>query len=170
MRRDRPPVAVIVGLDNATGLQSARILRARGVPVVGIARDPDHFCCRTRACERIVYADIAGDELVRTLGELGRTLDGRAVLYPCTDLSVLAVSRNREKLAEHYHVVLADPGVVETLVNKVRFYTWAAEQNLPIPQTHFLRTRAEAEAAAGDVSSAHADNAPGRSRARRITS
>jgi predicted ATP-grasp superfamily ATP-dependent carboligase len=139
---------VIVGLDNATGLQSARILRARGVPVVGIAKDPDHFCCRTRACERIVYGDIAGDELVRTLEELGPTLGGRAVLYPCTDLSVLAISRNRDRLAGHYHVMLADPDVVEMLVNKVRFYTWAAEQDLPIPRTFFLRNRFDAETAA----------------------
>ena len=52
MNRDRPPAAIVIGMDNATGLQSARILTARGVPVIGIAKDPDHFCCRTRISPR----------------------------------------------------------------------------------------------------------------------
>ena len=46
------PYAVVVGMDNATatGLQTARILRARGVPVIGIATDPTHWSYRTRVC------------------------------------------------------------------------------------------------------------------------
>lgn len=151
MSASRPPTAVVIGMDNATGVQSARILKARGVPVIGIAKDPDHWCCRTNACERILFTDIAGDGLVDTLESLGPSLGGKAVLYPCTDLSVLVVSRNRERLAEHYHVLLADPDTVEMLVDKVRFYTWAAEQDLPIPKTFFLRSRFDAETAAAKL-------------------
>jgi predicted ATP-grasp superfamily ATP-dependent carboligase len=147
MSSERPPVAVVIGMDNATGLQSARILSARGVPVIGITKDPDHYCCRTRACERILVTDTSSDELVHTLQALGPSLGQKAVLVPCTDLSVLVVSRNRRRLAPHYHVMLSDPDVVEMLVDKVRFYTWAAEQSLPIPRTFFLKSRRDAERA-----------------------
>jgi predicted ATP-grasp superfamily ATP-dependent carboligase len=148
MSGERSPVAVVIGMDSATGVQTARILKGHGVPVVGIAKDPDHWCCRTNACERILFTDIASDDLVETLETLGPSLGGRAVLIPCTDLSVLVVSRNRDRLAEHYHVMLSDPDVVEMLVDKVSFYTWAAEQELPIPTTFFLHSRFEAETAA----------------------
>ena len=112
MSGERSPAAIVIGMDNATGLQSARILQAKGVPVIGIATDPDHYCCRTRACERILVADTSSDELVRTLETLGPSLDQKAVLFPCTDLSVLLVSRNRERLTPYYHVMLSDAEVV----------------------------------------------------------
>ncbi|MDQ4077225.1 MAG: hypothetical protein M3220_13375 [Chloroflexota bacterium] len=39
---DRQPCAIVIGLDSITGLQAARILADRQVPVIGIAKDPDH--------------------------------------------------------------------------------------------------------------------------------
>ena len=44
------PPAIVVGLDNITGLQTARILAARGVPVYGVVADTRHFGARTRVC------------------------------------------------------------------------------------------------------------------------
>ena len=43
------PAAVVLGLDTITGLQTARILAARGVPVIGVTNDLGHYACRTRA-------------------------------------------------------------------------------------------------------------------------
>jgi len=149
--RARPPAAIVIGMDSATGLQSARLFRARGVPVIGIAADPGHFGCRTRACERILISDLDGEGLLRTLDGLAASLSEKAVLVPCTDLSVLTVSRNRERLADRFHVVLADADVVEMLVDKTTFYRWAAENDLPIPGTFFLRTRFDAETAAAKL-------------------
>ena len=142
------PYAVVVGLDCITGLQTARILAARGVPVLGVATDVRHFCCRTRACEEVVPAKTATAELVEALERLGPRLGEKAVLYPCTDASVLVLSRERDRLAEWYHLALPEAGVVETLVDKVAFYTYADEQGLPIPRTLFLRNRADVEEAA----------------------
>ena len=142
------PRAIVIGLDCATGLQAARILGARGIPVVGVARDLRHPCTRTNACERIVAADIAGPGLVDVLRQLGPTLPARSVLFPCTDMSVLLVSRNREALAEWFHVVLPEADVVEMLVDKGRFYDFAQRARLPLPRTFFLRTREDAERAA----------------------
>lgn len=150
------PFAVVIGLDCMTGLQTARILAARGVPVVGLAADPRHPCARTRVCRRILAAELAGEGLVRVLETLGPDLvtaaDSRAVLVPCTDASVLTLSRARDRLAPWFHVVLPAPAVVETLMDKVSFTAYAESAGLPVPRTFLLHDRAEAEAAARELS------------------
>ena len=106
------PKAVLIGLDSITGLQTARILAARGVDVIAIAGNRRNFCCRTRVCERIIDADIEGDGLIESLAGLGQTLEEKAVLFPCTDASVLLISRHRRELEPSYHVVLPEPETV----------------------------------------------------------
>ena len=143
----RPPV-VVVGLDCITGLQTARIFAGHGITVVGIASDPGHYCCRTRACARIVEADTnSEEELISALVALGTSLDQRAMLVPCTDLSVLAISRERSKLEDAYWIALPDNEVVELLTDKASFAAYAEEHGLSIPQTALLSTREDAEAA-----------------------
>ncbi len=142
------PHAVVIGLDCITGLQTARILARRNIPVLGIVKDRTHFCSRTRVCERIVYANTASAELIEVLEHLGPQLDEKAVLYPCTDASVLLVSRHRARLDSRFHIALPRPDVVETLIDKARFYTYANKHELPIPKTIFLRNREEAADAA----------------------
>ncbi len=66
-----PHPAVVVGLDTITGLQTARILAGHGIPVTGLANDAGHYACRTRACERVVQADLLGEGFVAALERLG---------------------------------------------------------------------------------------------------
>ena len=61
------PTAVIVGLDSLQGLQAARALAKRDVPVIAIARDPKYHSCRTRVCQEIVFTNTESDELIVTL-------------------------------------------------------------------------------------------------------
>ena len=143
--------AVVIGLDSATGLQTARILAARSVPVLGVARDLRHPCCRTRACDRTLTADTTGPELVDTLVCLGPELAQRAVLFPCTDASVLVLSRNRDALAPWYHLVLPEPEVVELLMDKGSFYAFAEERGFAVPVTRVLRSPDDAAWAAEDL-------------------
>jgi predicted ATP-grasp superfamily ATP-dependent carboligase len=145
------PAAVVVGLDCITGLQTARILARHGIPVVGIAFDPAHFACRTRACVRVVHAAGGLEGILAALDEVARGLDRKAVLVPCTDPAVLAISRARRTLADRFHVVLPAEDVVELLMDKVRFHAYAQREGLPVPATFVLRTREEAEEAAGSL-------------------
>ena len=117
----RTPSAVVVGLDTITGLQTARILAARGVPVVGLTNDRRHYASRTRACREIVEADLRSEDVVDALLRLGPQLDDRAALIPCTDLTVLQISEHRERLAPWFHIALPDHAVVEMLMDKVAF-------------------------------------------------
>ncbi len=137
--------AVVVGLDCMTGLQTARILNSRGVPVIGVARNPSHFACRTRACDRVLIADTTSEALVETLRRLGPSLDTPAVLYPCTDMSVWQISRHRDDLRPWYLFALPEHDVVDLLMDKTRFYTFARQAGLPVPATHLLHSRRDAE-------------------------
>ena len=84
MRSSNRPKAVVVGLDNLVGIQTARILAARGVPVIGIG-DPSHPFCKTRVCEEIHSFETKGKGLIDALVELGPSLGEKAVLVPCSD-------------------------------------------------------------------------------------
>lgn len=142
------PPAIVVGLDCITGLQTARILADRGVPVVGLASNPDHFCCRTNVCRDILYANTASMAMIEKLEELGPTLQEKGVLFPCTDMSVLLLSRHRERLQDWYHILLPDADVVEMLMDKVGFTLYAQEAGLPVPTTFLLHNRQQAVDAA----------------------
>jgi predicted ATP-grasp superfamily ATP-dependent carboligase len=150
IQTDRPP-AVIVGLDCITGLQSARIFAARGVPVVGVVADPRHFCARTRLPVAIVRAPLRGEPLVDALVALGARLDQPGVLIPCSDAAVHAISAGREPLAESFRFVLPDHGDVERLMDKVGFAEHAIASGLAIPPTAVLRSRDDAERAAASL-------------------
>ena len=144
--------AIVIGLDCMTGLQTVRILAQRGVPVIAIASDPGHFACRTKVCEKILFANTSSTEFIETLKSLVSELGEKAVLFPCTDMSVLQISRRRDELAESYHVVLPDSDVVEMLMDKIAFIKFARKEGLPIPTTFFLETRADVEKAASQLS------------------
>lgn len=150
------PYAVVIGLDCITGLQTARILAGHGIRVIGIATDPEHFCCRTSVCERILFTDTGTTAFIELLQMLGPKLhaggdENRAVLYPCIDMTVLLLSRHREMLTRWYHVALPEPDVVEMLMNKINFYTYAQEHGLPVPGTYMLHNRRDAERAAAEL-------------------
>lgn len=140
--------AVVVGQDSATGLQTARILSARGIPVIGVADNPRHFGCRTRACNRIIATKTSGEELLECLEELGPTLPIKGVLFPCSDRSVLSISRGRRKLESWYHIALPDPETLELLLAKNRFASYCHENGFPTPRTMILGSRSDAEDAA----------------------
>ncbi len=150
-----PPThpAVVVALDCITGLQTARILAARGVRVTGVAADPRHYCSRTRAVRRVVASPTSGEPLIATLERIGPQVgdparDGPAFLIPCSDTSVLSISSARERLSPWYSFVLPPHDLVERLVDKIGFTELAQANGLPIPATRILRSRADAEAAA----------------------
>jgi D-aspartate ligase len=148
--------AVVVALDCITGLQTARILAARGVPVIGLAADRGHFCARTRVVDRVIEGPTSGDGLVAALERLGPELGdaaqgGPAVLVPCSDDAVLAISAGRERLVPWYRFVLPAHDVVELLMDKIRFTEHARASGLAIPPTRILRNRADAESAAAEL-------------------
>lgn len=146
-----PAEAIVVGLDNITGLQTARILARRGIPVIAVAKDLNHYCCKTKVCRQILESCTDGEELISTLEKLGPTLKRKAVLFPCSDITVLLISRYRDRLQDWYHVILPPDPIIEMMVDKVKFYRFALENGFPIPKTYFLTSRQDAEDAAQNM-------------------
>ncbi len=147
----KKPCAVVFALDSINGLQTARTLARRGIPVIGIASDPKHPCCRTKVCEEIIFAETETDNLIETLEVLGPKLGLKAVLFPCNNLEVLLISRHRQRLENWYYIILSDPEVDEMLMNKTSFYNYAQKEGFPIPRTFMLNNRSDAEQAAQEL-------------------
>lgn len=144
----QPPV-VLVGLDSMQGLQVARILTARAVPVTGIAMKREHYATRTRVCDRILFTDTSTDALVDTLLTLTTHLPMPAVIMACQDKNVLVVSANREVLLEAgYRMRLPDDETVRMLSDKVTFADYARKIGLAIPVSHHLSDAGDVEAVA----------------------
>jgi predicted ATP-grasp superfamily ATP-dependent carboligase len=144
----KQPCAIIVGLDSLQGLQTARIFAQRDVPIIAIAKDPKYHSCYTRVCMEIIFANTENEELIETLTNLGPKLSQKAVLIPCQDNNVLNVSRHRHKIEKWYHIALPPHDVVEKLMDKAKFCSFAQKEGFPVPRTFILKTRADAEMAA----------------------
>lgn len=143
--------AVIVGLDSITGLQATRILTDRGIDVIGIAHDKRHFACRTRLCQRILMAPPGGPELISVLEGLAGSLVDSAVLVPCTDLAVAAISEHRVRLDQIYAFQMPAHGVVMRLMDKTTFVGLAEDLGIAVPRTMVLSERRDAEEAAASL-------------------
>ena len=144
---EKPPV-IVIGLDCMTGLQSTRIFVGHKIPVIGIAKNAKHYCARTRLTERTVEVDTASEALIDYLESIGSDFLEKPVLIPCTDMSVFQISKHRERLSPYYRFALPKHETVDMLMDKISFYTYAAENDLAIPKTFFLRSRQDAEEAA----------------------
>lgn len=148
--KEQLPNAVILGLDHINGIQTVRILARHGVPVIGVAKDPEHYCVRTRLCKRIIFTDTASEALIETLIEEGPSLGQKAVLYPCTDAIVSIVSEHRDRLEPWYHIVLSAHDTVAMLMDKTRFYAFAEENGFPVSRTLFIYNKDDASKVANE--------------------
>lgn len=148
------PAAVIVELDNFIGLQSARILAARGVPVIGLASNVKHYCARTRVVRRVIDSPTSGVGLLATLERLAGELPppGIAYLVASSDPAVLTLSENRDRIPDAFKWVLPNHEVLTKLADKAAFAEHAAVHDLAVPPTMILRTPEDAERAASDLS------------------
>jgi D-aspartate ligase len=142
---DGPPPAIVLGLDDVRGLYAARTLAGRGVPVIGIAKRRGSYGSRTNVCRELIHANVTSMELFEILRSLAARLPNGAVLVPCLDQVVTHISRHRDGIPPNLLVALPPQNVVETLTDKVAFYSWAANNGFSIPGTHFLFNRSEAE-------------------------
>jgi predicted ATP-grasp superfamily ATP-dependent carboligase len=150
MQNTQQPFAVVAGLDHINGIQTVRILARHRVPVIGVAKDPEHYCSKTRLCERILFTDTGSEELIDSLVKAGPNLGPKAVLYPCTDAIVSIISKHRERLEPWYHIILPPHDTVAMLMDKTQFYAFAEQNGFPVSHTLFIHNRGEAEKVAGE--------------------
>jgi len=78
--------------------------------------------------------DGVADELLA----FARNQAARPLLVPQTDGDLIAVSRQRARLADAFQFILAEPELVESLVDKERFAELARDLRLPVPASRRL--------------------------------
>lgn len=132
-----PAPVVVTPLDDHMGLDIARALASRGIPVYGVDSDanvPGRF---SRYVHSVRSPDPHEDEqgFVRFLQELGGRLGARAVLYPLSDRHVLLTSRHRAALQEFYEFVMPDHETMERLTTKDGLQAVARETGILSPPT-----------------------------------
>src|SRR5689334_20778884 len=140
--------AAIVCNAHITGLAVARSLAARGVPVIGLDRDPAGVALASNA---LVAAAVCHDpigaeaDFIADLRAIGERLDQPAVLFGCMDEWVLAVSAHRAELDDRFIVPFAADDVVRRILDKSALYRAARDADIPIPRTCDTRHVADAE-------------------------
>jgi D-aspartate ligase len=115
---------------------------------LGLARIPCAVVARPDAATRfsrftrsiVEWADPwdHAEELVGRLLRFALAQPEPPVLYYEEDRELLLVSRYRERLAEGFRFVVAEPELVEDLVDKARFQALAERLELPVPATRHL--------------------------------
>jgi predicted ATP-grasp superfamily ATP-dependent carboligase len=146
------PTVVLLGVDRLIGLQLARILWQRGVPVVGVALNPRAHYCRTRAVTKVLAMEDFEADPVAALAELsagsGREADSRPILIPCLDELVWWLAERREELAPHADFLLSSTDCLERLADKAAFCRELEAEGHPLPETRLCADAAALEAAA----------------------
>jgi predicted ATP-grasp superfamily ATP-dependent carboligase len=132
------------------GLQTARILAARGIPVIGTTEQAKHHATRSNSCRQVLVAE-TNDDLLAQLERLGSTLPHKAVLFPCKDGIVRTVSKSRERLSNAYEIVLPPHNIVEMLMDKDSFTAYAEDNGYSVPFTRRISSRGEFEGILPDV-------------------
>jgi predicted ATP-grasp superfamily ATP-dependent carboligase len=135
------PRALVIG-DDVSALNVVRSLGRRGVRVLVLGTSPRGFAAISRYA-KFQHCRTLNDEeaVIEGLMDQGRSLQRKAVLFCTSDLHVLFVSRNREILRRYYHFVLPSQTVVDTLIDKKKFYKYCEQKALPIPKTFFSENR-----------------------------
>lgn len=146
------PAAFVLGLFE-TGLAAVRSLARAGVHVVGVDDDASEPGFASRYCEKLLVGDpTAGEpDIADRLIEHSRGFQGRPVLLPASDAWVLYVSRNRDRLADHFLFSVGPCEVVEASVDKRLMYELAAEAGVPTADTYYPASLQEARALAEGV-------------------
>ena len=139
--------AVVTPLDEHMGLDIARSLGKRGIPVYGIDPDPDAAGGKSRYCQLVVCPDPKESEqdYLQFLVDWGKKLGSKAVLYPVSDDMALLCSRERQILQAYYEYVMPDHSTMVKLSTKGGLATAAQECDIPAPQTIILHNAREVE-------------------------
>jgi len=118
-------------------LNMLRCFSRSKVPTIVASSDPREPTLRSRhARQRVLIAPF--EETERVLDDLeaiGRAYPSRPTLFYGTDLQLVTIARNRERLEKYFRLRLPPSELVESLVNKGRFRILAKELGLPVPAT-----------------------------------
>ena len=139
------PRALVLGIEHPRALAVVRSLGRRGIPVVGVERDPSARGRGSRYLQRVVMVE-GGDP--RTLSGL-ETLAAAPgdLLIPTNDHFLSLVSRHWSQLAQRFTLTVPPWDVLERLMDKPSCYRLAEGAGLRTPGVFVPGDAAELDAA-----------------------
>lgn len=135
---EKPNPAVVTPFDYHMGVDIARSLGRRGIPVFGIDPDPYQPGRASRYARFHLCPDRkeAREAFIQYLIDFGRTrLEKKAVLFAVRDDEVMIISEVRDQLRPYYEIVMPEHAVVAKLLTKDGLRQAAIECGIPAPQT-----------------------------------
>jgi predicted ATP-grasp superfamily ATP-dependent carboligase len=131
---DRPHAVVLGDTD------LIRALGLAGIHCAVASRAHSPMAHSKFVAERIEWADNWGDpqRLEANLLEYAARHSERPPLFYQHDGDLAFVSRHRDSLREGFRFAVADPELVEDLIDKTRFAALAERLGLPVPRSHVL--------------------------------
>jgi predicted ATP-grasp superfamily ATP-dependent carboligase len=135
-RHDGHPLALVLG-----DVDMVRALGIADIPSAffGFPEDAARVSRHVRASLPWIDHWERQEELVDALLAFARSQPDAPVLFPQTDATLLLASRHRERLASSIRLMLADPQLIDQLVDKRRFQALAERHDLPVPPAQHLR-------------------------------
>ncbi len=136
-----PPAALVMNT-HITGLAVARSLGRAGVPVLGLDKERGGLGQSSRHLSGLGLVPgpevDGGAALAEHLRALAPAFAERPVLFPTNDDWVLALSRCRDRLEEHYRFPFAPYDVVQRALGKTALYRACASLGIPSPRSWYL--------------------------------
>jgi len=134
-------LALVIGLEQITGLNTVRSLHREGVPTIAITSQPRSALSRSNMCKKIYCEDVNGNQLIETLQLLGKYIKNKPVLMPTSDTQVELISNHRELLLDDFLFYLPEKSVVDLFLHKTKFASFAKKYNFEIPKTFVINNQ-----------------------------
>jgi predicted ATP-grasp superfamily ATP-dependent carboligase len=142
IKRGKVP-AVVIGLDQITGLNTVWSLALRKIPVFSIIGKNNTPYERTRKCRKIRCENVNSNQLINTLLKIGKNCNQKLVLIPTTDPQVELISEFRDLLKPYYLFELPEKRIVKILLHKTKFTNFALDNGINIPQTFIINKKSD---------------------------
>jgi len=135
--------AIVTPLDDHMGIDIARSLGKRDIPVYGIDTLTDHSRPgkHSKYCQFVESPPIderSGENFIQFLVEFGKTQKKKSVLFPLSDETALLCSKYREVLFESYAFTMPPHETMENLATKDGLRSTAQKLGIPAPQTYHI--------------------------------
>lgn len=140
--KNKPNIPAMVVGGGMNGLGVARNLGRNGVRIYYVDNRKTELAYSKYCKEYFINPQIQKhkEEFENFLVKIGKRLNEKTVIFPVTDLYVLYVSELKDELSDYYIIPLPAKNIVETLVNKRKFYSSLAKYDIPHPTTYFVKS------------------------------
>ncbi|MEJ2418064.1 MAG: ATP-grasp domain-containing protein [Exilibacterium sp.] len=115
-----------------------RSLGREGVPVVFVTENPRAHSLASKYIDSSIFVNsfkANPRQVIDKLVAYARDRVHKPVLFPTADPDLELVSEYRDDLSEYYHFTMPSRKIVETFLDKSRFFGFGQEKFFPLPAT-----------------------------------